>query len=71
VFEDRYPHKDGHAEAQDAISRQIELGGFEGLAAEYRIGFQSMLVPGFPDEVQIGRVRIVQTQGQLVHSGRM
>ena len=65
MFEDQYPHKDGHAKARDAISRQIELSGFEGLSAEYRLGFQSMDVPGFPDEMRFERVRILQTQGPV------
>jgi hypothetical protein len=65
VFEDQYPFKDGHAKAHDAISRQIEVTGFEGLNAEYRLGFQSMKVPGFPDEMRFERVRILQAQGPV------
>ncbi len=65
MFEDQYPYKDGHAKAHDAISRQIEQSGFEGLNAEYRLGFQSMNIPRFPDELRFQRVRILQTQGPV------
>lgn len=65
MFEDLYPYKDGHAEARDAISRQIDSAGFEGLHAEYRLGFQSMELPGFPEEIRLDRVRILQTRGPV------
>jgi hypothetical protein len=42
-----------------------ERAALEGSPAEYRLMFQSMRVPGLPERLTVGRVRIFQTDGPI------
>jgi hypothetical protein len=78
-FEDRLPFKDRapdevhHAGISPTAEPAAEMRTADpeqrlslvGRPAEYRLMFRSMLVPGLPDEVQVGRVRIVQADGPI------
>jgi hypothetical protein len=45
--------------------RLPERAGLEGLPATHRVIFRAMAVPGFPDELLVGPIRITQTQGPV------
>jgi hypothetical protein len=78
-FEDRLPFKETepddirHVGITPSAAEQLgtvtgdaaERAALEGRPAEYRLIFQSMPVPGLPDEVRVGAVRIFQTDGPV------
>lgn len=79
AFQDRLPFKDRPPDevhhlgmtptAQDEVGPRTgdpaQRASLAGREAEYRLVFQSMPLPGLPDEVQVGGVQIVQTDGPV------
>lgn len=72
-FKDRPPDEVHHVgmtpTAQEEIGPRTgdpaQRASLAGREAEYRLVFQSMSLPGLPEELKVGRVRIVQTDGPV------
>ena len=64
-FLDLYPHKDSPPSEKLDERRGDVLSEYAGSPCLYRLGFQSMVVEGLPEEIRVGRVTIHQTEGPV------
>jgi hypothetical protein len=72
-FVDRFPespitdrHEERSRRGDAPVNQRLsERVGIEGLPATHRVIFRAMDVPGFPDELLIGPIRITQTPGPV------